>query len=242
MFDSTKPFRTKRVKGLWNFVKPLAWSLLLALIALALFERLADEMLEGETLQFDTAVRNFVHGFSSPVLTAVMRAFTDIGNMGTVVVCATLACVVLWFKHLRKGAILLAATTAGGVFLMWTLKLLFHRQRPAPYFGITVPSDYSFPSGHALVAFCFYGALASILTSRQQHRAIRIGVWTAAAAMVAGIGVSRIYLGVHYPSDVVAGYLAAACWVAGVSLVYRRFRGHQPQHAGLRVQPRDDLT
>lgn len=107
---------------------------------------------------------------------------------------------------------------------MWILKILFHRQRPHPYFGITVPSDYSFPSGHALVAFCFYVTLAAILTTGEHRRATRIAVWIVAAVMVVGIGISRIYLGVHYPSDVLAGYLAALFWVTGISLVYRHFR------------------
>jgi len=206
-----------------RLLSPLALSILLALVALVLFERLADEMIEGETLQFDAAIRNFVHRFSSPLLTILMRALTDVGNIVGVVAGTIIASTILWWMNRRSGTVLLAATTVGGLFLMWALKLLFHRQRPEPYFGITVPSDYSFPSGHALVAFCFYGVLASIITTEQHHLGNRILIWTAAAAMVFGIGLSRIYLGVHYPSDVAAGYLAALFWVAGVSLVYRRF-------------------
>ncbi len=206
----------------FGFLSPLALSILLALVALVLFERFADEMIEGDTLQFDAAIRSFVHRFSSPPLTILMRAFTDVGNIVGVVVGTIIASTILWWRNRRNGTVLLAATTVGGLFLMWALKLLFHRQRPQPYFGITVPSDYSFPSGHALMAFCFYGALASIITTEQHHIGSRIIIWTAAVAMVLGIGVSRIYLGVHYPSDVVAGYLAALFWVTGVSLVYRR--------------------
>lgn len=190
-----------------------------------LFERLADEMLEGETVQFDASVRNFVHGFSSGPLTAIMEALSVIGGMGSVAVFTIFGCGVLWWKHHRNGAILLAASTVGGGLLMSILKLLFHRHRPQPYFGLAVPSTYSFPSGHALVAFCFYGALAAILFTETTSRARRVAIGIAAGVMIAGIGLSRIYLGVHYPSDVLAGYLAALFWTAGISVVHQRFHG-----------------
>ncbi len=202
-----------------RFLTPLAISILLACLALFLFERLADEMLEGDTLQFDSAVRNLIHGFSSPSLTAVMRAFTTVGNMGAVIAISATVCAVLWFRRRMEDALFLLLAISGGVFLMWVLKLLFHRQRPAPYFGITVPSDYSFPSGHALVAVCFYGMLAQILVTHRPG-ASRSAIWTVAALMALGVGLSRIYLGVHYPSDVLAGYLAATVWVVGVRAAY----------------------
>jgi len=212
------------VRNLKNWVgvfRPLILSILLACLALFLFESLADEMLEGDTLQFDAAIRNFIHGFSSPALTAVMRGFTTIGNVGAVISMTAVVAFVLWFKNRAKDAAFLLVTISGGVFLMWVLKLLFQRQRPTPYFGITVRSDYSFPSGHALVAVCFYGMLAQILVA-QRHGRSRLLIWATAAFMVLGIGVSRIYLGVHYPSDVLAGYLAALGWILGVSAAHRR--------------------
>ena len=77
-----------------------------------------------------------------------------------------------------------------------------------------LPRTYSFPSGHSLFSFCFYGVLAGLLTRRIASRIGRILIWTFAALLVAAIGLSRIYLGVHYPSDVIAGYLAASLWVS----------------------------
>jgi len=78
------------------------------------------------------------------------------------------------------------------------------------------PHTYSFPSGHALCSFCFYGVLAGLLSARTKPLGWRLLIWIAAAAMVIAIGLSRIYLGVHYPSDVVAGYLAATVWVGTI--------------------------
>ena len=207
-----------------RFFSPLLLAIAGALLALFLFERLADEILEGEKLAFDAAIRSYVHSFASPWLTTVMRALSDIGNITAVVVATAIACIVLLLKHRRAGAILMAITIGGAAILMWGLKLLFHRTRPAPYFGIPVPTDYSFPSGHSLVAFCFYGVLAAMISTELKRRPARVAVWIAAALMAFSIGLSRIYLGVHYPSDVLGGYLAGAVWITGVALVYRRFR------------------
>src|ERR1700682_753225 len=114
----------------------------------------------------------------------------------------------------RRPAILLVVAAAGAVALDELLKLVFHRPRPEAYFGYPLPSSYSFPSGHAVSSCCFYGVLAAIVTARMRSRAAKSAVWTAAALMAALIGLSRIYLGVHYPSDVVAGYAVAVVWVA----------------------------
>ncbi|HMC29816.1 MAG TPA: phosphatase PAP2 family protein, partial [Candidatus Angelobacter sp.] len=79
-----------------------------------------------------------------------------------------------------------------------------------------VPNSYSFPSGHALTSLCFYGVMAGLLSARIKSLPWRIALWTAAVLLIIAIGLSRIYLGVHYPSDVLAGYLAATVWVSAV--------------------------
>jgi undecaprenyl-diphosphatase len=96
-----------------------------------------------------------------------------------------------------------------------SLKHAFHRIRPVPFF-VALPHTYSFPSGHALFSFCFYGVLAGLLADRTRSRTARIYLRLAAAVLIAAIGLSRIYLGVHYPTDVLGGYLAAAVWVSSM--------------------------
>jgi undecaprenyl-diphosphatase len=103
------------------------------------------------------------------------------------------------------------------------LKLAFHRPRPVAFFG-AAPSTYSFPSGHALGSFCFYGMLAAIVSARVRRQDAKFFVWMAAVLLVGMIGFSRIYLGVHYPSDVIAGYCAAVVWVGAVGLLERALR------------------
>jgi undecaprenyl-diphosphatase len=113
------------------------------------------------------------------------------------------------------------------------LKHAFHRPRPVAFFG-AAPSSYSFPSGHALGSFCFYGMLAAILAAPARGRVAKFCVWTAAVLLVGMIGFSRIYLGVHYPSDVIAGYCAAAVWVGAVGVLDRTLRtGEREKLKGL---------
>ncbi len=207
-----------------RLLSPLILSYIGALAALVLFERLADEISEGDTLRFDLAVRGFIHGFASPGMTVFMKVLTDIGTLTLMLPFTLAAGFALWYFGRRRGAILMAVTMAGSLLLMFVLKLLFHRQRPDPYFGFPLPKDFSFPSGHALTSFCFWGLLAVILSTEVQTLASRIVIWAVAVFMVFGVGLSRIYLGVHYPSDVLGGYLAATVWVSGVGWVYRHFR------------------
>ena len=83
------------------------------------------------------------------------------------------------------------------------------------------PSGYSFPSGHAMGSVCFYGVLGGLLSTRIKRKSLRVLVWLATATLILGIGLSRIYLGVHYFTDVVAGYCAAGVWVSTLLFVAR---------------------
>jgi undecaprenyl-diphosphatase len=95
------------------------------------------------------------------------------------------------------------------------LKFAFQRARPEPFFG-TAPETYSFPSGHALFSACFYGVFAWLLGTAFRNRGVRAAIWTISLALIAAIGLSRLYLGFHYPTDVIAGYLVAAFWTTAL--------------------------
>jgi undecaprenyl-diphosphatase len=108
---------------------------------------------------------------------------------------------------------------AGAVALENGLKYAFHRARPEPFFAMA-PETYSFPSGHALFSTCFYGALAGLLAANVKGASLRAAIWVAAGMLVLAIGLSRVYLGVHYPTDVIGGYLVAislVCFVRGLA-------------------------
>ena len=128
---------------------------------------------------------------------------------------AILSVIAFFVFRWRRAALWMVVTILGAVVLNVGLKYAFHRPRPVPFF-VPVPYTYSFPSGHSLFSFCFYGVLAGLLAGRMQSRLGRILVWSLAALLVAAIGLSRIYLGVHYPSDVIAGYLVAGFWTTAL--------------------------
>ena len=193
-------------------------SLSAAVGALILFGWLAEKVMEGDTKQFDATIRGAIHNHATPLLTTVMRVFSFLGSVGWVTFFGVLVVGVCLYFKLRRMAAFLAIAVIGAGTLDYVLKLTFHRPRPLAFFG-TSPSSFSFPSGHALGSFCFYGILAAVLSERTVGRKSKFLIWLAAALLVGMIGLSRIYLGVHYPSDVIAGYLAGAVWVTAVTIV-----------------------
>lgn len=197
--------------GVW-----LTLSLAGALVALVFFSWLASEVLEGETGAFDEAVRAFVHNYASPTLTALMQLVTRFGSVMWLLVIGVCVAVAFVLAKRWRDVALFVVTMAGAAVLNITLKLSFGRARPEAFFETPQPSSYSFPSGHALLSVCFYGALAVIITHRLHSNPARFIVWAAAALLVVLIGFSRIYLGVHYPTDVLASYAVALAWVVVV--------------------------
>lgn len=172
---------------------------------------------------FDRAVVDFWQGMESPGMTGVMKFITTIGSGGPVVAITIAIMLFLFFvlKH-RKELILFVFVLAGSEALNVVLKTLFHRERPTIH-RLIPESGFGFPSGHSMGAFSLYGMLAFLLWKH-------IPVWwgrtlliLAACAFILAIGISRIYLGVHYPSDVLAGYLASGFWMGASIWAYQNY-------------------
>ena len=189
-------------------------SFAIAMLCLVSFAWLGREMLAGDTLRFDQSVRAWVHQLASPAMTRAMTVISALGY-GALIVELIIAVAIFSWLRWRRAAIWLAIAMTGALLLDLTLKYVYRRQRPSAFFGVA-PDTYSFPSGHALCSLCFYGVMAGLLSARIKSLPWRIALWAAAGLLIIAIGLSRIYLGVHYPSDVVAGYLAAAVWVTAV--------------------------
>jgi undecaprenyl-diphosphatase len=206
-----------------RFFEFLSLSLLLglgtAIGALIFFGWLAEEALEGDARAFDDATRAAVHQLASPLLTAIMRGFSFVGS--TIALSAGTIFVVIRFamRKWKREAILFSLTMIGAGLLNITLKLAFKRPRPVPFFNLSPPETYSFPSGHSLTSAVFFGALAAILTARIKSRRVKAAIWIVSTAMFLLIGLSRIYLGVHYTTDVIAGFAAALIWILVVRFV-----------------------
>ena len=192
----------------------------LAAAATVGFVELADELVEGELDGVDATVAMTLHRFGSPALDAVMMAFSSAGS-GLVLTLAVIAAA-LWAWH--EGERRMAMLTAGAGLVVELanaiLKRGFERPRPDLFPLVPLPTSWSFPSGHAMGSMAIYGTIATLLVRlRPGWRPV---VLPAAAALIALIGVSRVYLGVHWPTDVVAGWIAGTIpLVVSVHLLHR---------------------
>jgi undecaprenyl-diphosphatase len=191
--------------------------LLTAAAALVLFTWLGREVLEGEILAFDHGIRGLLHDLASPSLTALMRAASIYGGPGVLVPAGVVAAAAFLIKGWRRGALLVVVTFAGAGLLNGLLKFSFARVRPASFFDYPLPGSPSFPSGHALYAASIFGGLAVLLTARVRNRPLQLAIWFVSLSLILLVGTSRIYLGVHYPSDVLAGYAIGVIWVTTVA-------------------------
>jgi undecaprenyl-diphosphatase len=141
------------------------------------------------------------------------------------------AAAVFLVRGWRRGALLVLVTLAGGGVLDLGLKVLFARARPETFFDYyPAPTSFSFPSGHALTATCFFGGIAVLVSHRMESRMGQILVWLVAIALILLVGISRIYLGVHYPTDVIGGFAVGIIWVTAVA-----FGDRLAEHRRLRV-------
>ena len=211
---------------------------LTAAAALWFFGWLADRVWDHETIAFDASVRNGLHQFASPALTGFFRTVTIFGSeVFLVPFCAF----VIWrlvSAGRRHAAVLFTVAAAGAEALDFLLKLFFRRARPEAYFGYALPSSYSFPSGHSMLSACIFGTLAAVVAPRLPELWQKLATWCIAILATLLIGTSRIYLGVHYPSDVAAGYAAAIIWIAGVRAGYDVWRSRRPKGFDAETQRR----
>jgi len=184
----------------------------LAGVATLAFAAIAREVLQGDADAFDLAIAMRIHAAASPALDAVMIVATYLGSAWVIVPAVALTAAYAWHRGHRRLAAILGAGWLVAETLNFALKLMFERPRPAVFAGIAVPWTSSFPSGHAMRSLAVHGAIAAVLCAL--HPRLRPVVVPAVAALVLTIGVSRVYLGVHWPSDVLAGYTIGAISLA----------------------------
>jgi undecaprenyl-diphosphatase len=189
-----------------------------AALGLMIFSWLGREIVSGVTPIGDERLRDAIHAHASPQLTRVMIAASFYGGPSWLVPLGLALAIAFFIHGWQRGALLVIITVGGAALLNGLLKQGFARPRPAPFFDYPLPSSLSFPSGHAFFAASFLGGLAVLATARMRSLALQIVVWVVALNLILLIGFSRVYLGVHYPSDVFAGYAVAIVWVAAVAL------------------------
>ena len=165
----------------------------------------------------DEAIRNYIQTLEFPALTAAMRFITRLGSTYVLVLLGSIVVLVFalvrWWR--RIGLFLLAM--AGQIILHLGFNWLFDIDRPQPLLSYVVGDTSSFPSGHSMASLSFYGILAFFITRQIESRSIKSGIWIFAAIIIFLVGFSRVYFGVHHPSDVIAGFLAAAIWTWAIA-------------------------
>lgn len=185
--------------------------LLAAALALWGFAQIADEVLENETQKIDQAILLRLFRLHTPLLDRVMQVITFLGEPSFLLVICLIVGSSLLFRRHRSAATTLAIAGIGAIGLNFLLKNLFARARPMLWQRTVDVSLYSFPSGHAMVSLVIYGMLGYLLATRFQRW--QKSILSVAILLIAAIGFSRLYLGVHWPTDVIAGYAAGLVWL-----------------------------
>ena len=185
----------------------------------------AKKVRADELRDFDGKIIDFIQGHITSSLTAFMEGITFFGGK-TWIIAAVLILTVLFFFVKRRYAVYLLVTSATGSLLNILLKQLFQRERPDIYPLITV-EGYSFPSGHSMGSFIFYISLAVVLSKWSKSKLLDSVIILLFAILIMLIGISRIYLGVHYPSDVIAGFCAGGCWVIICSMALHNYESRK---------------
>jgi undecaprenyl-diphosphatase len=218
----------------------LAVFLIMALVVWG-FAKAASEVAEGDTLAFD---RWLLQGLRSPVdaavpagppwLTKAMIDVTALGGVTVLTLITVLAAGYLAAARKTATALFLIAAIVGGATASTLLKLVFARPRPDLVAHLVSVDSTSFPSGHAMNSAVTFLTIGALLSRAEKDRAVRIYLISAAIALTLVIGCSRVYLGVHWPSDVIAGWSVGATWAVLCSIVARTL-----QHRS-RIEPAQD--
>ncbi|GAA0840997.1 phospholipid phosphatase [Paenibacillus glucanolyticus] len=173
----------------------------------------------------DLAIITSIQNLEHPFITDIAIGLSFIGSIGPVtVLCLIVIAVLYWVLRRRTEILLLIVVVFGSSILNLLLKLIFQRVRPDIHRLVEI-TGYSFPSGHSMGAFSFYSVLAYLLWRHIDSRTGRGVLIAFAIIMILSIGLSRIYLGVHYPSDILGGYLASCAWVSFMVRYYERRMG-----------------
>ena len=190
------------------------FAFLVFIIGTNLFVELTEEV-QGETIEvFDDRVTDYVTSFRTPELNNFFQFVTDLGDVYAYIVATTLAAIFFFFKLKNKKFILqLLGVLILSALANMALKEAFNRARPTIEHMVVVET-LSYPSGHAMSAMAFYGFLIYLVFQIKMNRWLRTFLTVLFSALIFFIGLSRVYLGVHFPSDVVGGFIAGLIWIA----------------------------
>jgi undecaprenyl-diphosphatase len=196
--------------GLWGFVE------------------LADEVIEGETHKLDETILLAMrapgdHGdpVGPPWVEEMFRDFTALGGIGVLTLITAASVGYLWLRGMKRIALAVILAIGGGLLLSLALKAGFDRPRPDLVSHGSMVYTSSFPSGHSMLAAVVFLTCGAFLAAAHDRRRVRVYILGYAVLLALLVGVSRVYLGVHWPTDVLAGWAAGSAWAAACWLVAR---------------------
>ena len=184
----------------------------IALFGTYAFAKFASHVRSGSTQAFDDTVLKWLAGHRTPLLDAAMLEITFLGTGTVVLMIVAISGLFLWLTKHKYSALLLLISTVGGILMNNLLKAGYGRPRPQLVEWGTHVVSWSFPSGHAMSAAVVYGTVAYLAARLQERHLHRLVTLLCAAVLILLIGFSRLYLGVHYPSDVIAGIIIGLAW------------------------------
>ncbi len=220
--------------------------IIIVLVLSVLFVRLAREVVENEFAHFDQTVILNIHAKASPAQTDVMRVVTDFGSP-YLIILALLSLVIGGFvvwqsRRYERAGVLVAVidviaptfTAGSALVLLELVKAIVNRPRPCSAPGVpcffhplVAETGPSFPSGHVMGAVAFYGMVAYLLLrSPQLHMLVKLGIALLTVILVGAIAYSRIYLGVHFPTDVIGSFLLGLAWLLSVAIALHVMENH----------------
>ena len=181
------------------------------LLIIYIVAQISDEVLDKEAFAFDKVILLWIHSFTNPTLDRVMHTITRLNDPDIVSVIAGVALILLIWKKCYPEAKIFIVDCAGGVILSYGLKSVFGKTRPDLWESAIEEVSFSYPSGHALGSTVLYGFLAYLFATRFPQFAWLI--YLIAVLLIGAIGSSRLYLGVHWPTDIIGGYGIGFLWL-----------------------------
>ena len=181
------------------------------LLIIYIVAQISDEVLDKEAFAFDKVILLWVHSFANPTLDRLMHTITRLNDPDLVSVIAGVALILLIWKKCYPEAKIFVVDCAGGVILSYGLKSVFGKTRPDLWQSAIQEVSFSYPSGHALGSTVLYGFLAYLFATRFPQFAWLI--YLVVVLLIGVIGLSRLYLGVHWPTDIIGGYGIGFLWL-----------------------------
>lgn len=191
------------------------FKILLISVLIIIFISLTIVVKTNNVLGIDHYIYNYLIDFKSPLLTKIVTGITNFG--GTFVIIILIILSIIFFRKIIY-SILITANIINVVLITQVLKMLIQRPRPS-FPHLVIESGFSFPSGHAMASLGFYGFLIYLIWQTNINKKVKIGVTIILSILILLIGLSRIYLGVHYFTDVVAGFICSTIYL----LIYTNY-------------------